>query len=394
MIPILKVREIIGMPSITALPHLPDYIRGITNLRGTVIPVINLKSLLNSDNGNENGNTVIVIATGKVTFGVIVDGITGVINADEDSIEPPDNFSSNVEHIEGLAKFGGKLIVLLDTRKLLPLDDLTLLEDSIVDIMDVDEQGNVEVVKEIETIGGRVTVTEVHKAKEYLGNIDKGDPRHALFDHVLEFMEVLSTGDHDRIEGVLEKLLSASDSDIVREVGKITRKLHTSLEEFKSSIDTGLQKLASNDVPNAVDKLQFVISKTEDAANKTMALVERYFEEEDDFSQQINNIKGFDEEVEYLSTFKSSLDSTMTEILTAQQFQDITGQTIKKVINLVINIESELSKLVSRFGSQVKPDDRMASTAVTAECCTEDNAAAGERVTQSDVEILLNDNGF
>jgi chemotaxis protein CheZ len=394
MIPILKVREIIGMPSITALPHLPDYVRGIANLRGTVIPVINLKSLLNSDNGKEDGNTVIVITTGKVTFGVIVDGITGVIKADEDSIEPPENFSSNVEHVEGLAKFGDKLIVLLDTRKLLPLDDLTLLEDSIVDVKEVDEQGNVEVVREVETSGGRVTVSEVHKAKEYLGNIGKNDPRQALFDLVLEFMEALSGGDHDRIEGILEQLLSVSDSDVVKEVGKISKNLHTSLEEFKSSIDTGLQKLSSDDVPNAVDKLQFVISKTEDAANKTMAIVERYFEEEDDYSQQVNKIKGFDEEVEYLSAFKSALDNNMTEILTAQQFQDITGQTIKKVINLVINIESDLSKLITKFGGQIKKDEQMASAAISAECYAEDNAAVGEKVSQSDVEMLLNDSGF
>jgi chemotaxis protein CheZ len=260
--------------------------------------------------------------------------------------------------------------------------------------MILDEQGNIEVMKEIETSGGKVTVREVHKAKKYLGNIDKSDPRHALFDLVLEFMEALSSGDHDRIEVILEKLLSASDSDMFKEVGKITRKLHISLEEFKSSIDTGLPKLSTNDVPNAVDKLQFVISKTEDAANRTMALVERYFEEEDDFEEQIKKIKGFDEEVEYLSTFKSSLDNNMTEILTAQQFQDITGQTIKKVINLVINIESELSKLVTKFGGQIKKDEQMASAAASTECYTEEDAGTGKKVTQSDVEMLLNDSGF
>ena len=52
MIPILKVREIITMPSITVLPQLPSYIKGITNLRGAVIPVVNLRNLLNSNGGN------------------------------------------------------------------------------------------------------------------------------------------------------------------------------------------------------------------------------------------------------------------------------------------------------------------------------------------------------
>ena len=70
MIPILTVREIITMPSITALPHLPSYVRGITNLRDTILPVVNLKNLLNSDNGDDDGNTVIVLATGQITFGI------------------------------------------------------------------------------------------------------------------------------------------------------------------------------------------------------------------------------------------------------------------------------------------------------------------------------------
>jgi len=90
MIPILKVREIITMPSITILPQLPSYIKGITNLRGAVIPIVNLKSLLNAGNGKETEKTVIVVSAGKITFGLIVDGITGVVKVDESNIEPPE----------------------------------------------------------------------------------------------------------------------------------------------------------------------------------------------------------------------------------------------------------------------------------------------------------------
>ncbi|UCE71920.1 MAG: chemotaxis protein CheW [Nitrospiraceae bacterium] len=68
MIPILKVREIITMPSITVLPQLPLYIRGVTNLRGSIIPIVNLKKLLNSETATGEGDTVIVITTGKITY--------------------------------------------------------------------------------------------------------------------------------------------------------------------------------------------------------------------------------------------------------------------------------------------------------------------------------------
>jgi len=83
MIPILKVREIISMPSVTAIPHLPSYVNGVTNLRGSIIPIINLKNLLHTCGSEGDGNTIIVISTGKITFGIIVDGITGVIKFDE-----------------------------------------------------------------------------------------------------------------------------------------------------------------------------------------------------------------------------------------------------------------------------------------------------------------------
>ena len=179
MLPILKVREIITMPSITALPQLPSYVKGVTNLRGSVIPIVNLKTLLNSEESDIDGNTVIVLTTGKVVFGITVDGITGVIKVDEAKIEPPESFfNSNIDRIQGVAKFDDKLIVLLDTNKLLPLDDLTLLEDNILNVNEVDNGENVEVIKEVSTLGGSITVKELHNAKEFFGDkLNANDPK-------------------------------------------------------------------------------------------------------------------------------------------------------------------------------------------------------------------------
>ncbi len=398
MIPILKVREIISMPSVTSLPHLPSYVKGITNLRGSIIPIVNLRNLLDSYGAEGDGNTVIVLATGKITFGIIVDGITGVIKADESDIEPPENFfNSNVDNIKGVAKLNNKLIVLLDTRKLLPLDDMSLLEDAIVDVKETDDGNSVEVTRELETIGGKVIVKELHDAKEYFSDkASQNDPKQNMYGLMLNFMDALSASDYQKVEGIVEQLVKETDGDLFKEVGKITRKLHDSLEDFKGAVDNGLQRLAEDDVPNAVDKLQFVISKTEDAANKTMAIVERYLEESDDFSRHIENIKGDDENAAYLRTFKDSLDNDMTAILTAQQFQDITGQTIKKVIDLVNNVEVELLSLIKKFGMQMKPETEKVGIAAVSDhkrtLGSEDKMTG--KITQSDVEALLNDFGF
>ncbi len=398
MIPILTVREIITMPSITALPHLPSYVKGITNLRDTIIPVVNLKYMLNPDNGEDTGSTVIVLATGQVTFGIVVDGITGVINIDPSKIEPPESFVNNVkDSIAGVAKLKNKLVVLLDTKKLLPISDLSLLEDAIVNVKESADGKNVEVTRQIDTIGGKVTVKELHDAKNYLSDkLDESDPKHAIYDLVLEFMDALSNKEYDKVEVIVAKLVKATDSDIFKEVGKITRKLHDSLEDFKGAIDSGLQRLTESDVPNAVDKLQFVITKTEEAANKTMGIVERYFEEEEDFNTRLDGIKGHDEDVAYLKAFKGALDENMTEILTAQQFQDITGQTIKKVINLVNSVEGELLTLITQFGLSDKAGAEINPTTITyKEYETEEaGLSPAETVSQSDVESLLNDFGF
>ncbi|MCX8070340.1 MAG: chemotaxis protein CheW, partial [Thermodesulfovibrionales bacterium] len=89
-IPILKVQEIINKPSVTKLPQAPYYIEGISNLRGKVIPIVNLKKLMNISD-DDGGEKVIVVASGKITFGVLIDGITGVDSILDSEIEPAEN---------------------------------------------------------------------------------------------------------------------------------------------------------------------------------------------------------------------------------------------------------------------------------------------------------------
>jgi chemotaxis signal transduction protein/chemotaxis regulatin CheY-phosphate phosphatase CheZ len=397
MVPILKVREIIRTPNVTALPHLPEYIDGVTNLRGSIIPIVNLKRLFDNCDGDCAGSTVIVIATGKITFGILVDGITGVVNVDKSRIDPPDGFfSGNIDHIEGVAKLEGKLIVLLDTCKLLPVDDISLLEDAVINVSEIGESGNVEVIREIDTIGGKITVKELHNAKEYLGNkFDKNDPQHIVFDKMLALLDAMASQEYSQVETIIEELVKDTDSELFKDVGLITRKLHDSINEFKISIDSGLNKLTHESVPNAVDKLQFVMDRTEEAANKTMAIVERYFDEADDFEKHMKNVKGPEESINYLKTFKEAMDNDLTEILTAQQFQDITGQTIKKVIALVNTVEVELVGLISTHGMPLKveqSDEEKPGTTQEEEDWAD--AESHEKVSQSDVEALLNDFGF
>ena len=126
-IPILKVREIINTPVITPLPQAAHYMKGILNLRDRIIPIVDLKELVTARGtapDGQIGGKIIVITNRNSTFGILVDAITSVINIDEADIEPPEGLlSENMDRVEGVAKFDDRLIILLDTDKLVAQDE-------------------------------------------------------------------------------------------------------------------------------------------------------------------------------------------------------------------------------------------------------------------------------
>ena len=129
-IPITRVREIINLPEITRMPQSPPYLNGITNLRGSVIPVVDLKKLINVPATQAGGNKIIVIASGRINFRSSGRRDYGCRRIDEGAIERLENLpQGHIDQVEGVAKLDGRLIVLLDIKKLIPLDDMSLLED-------------------------------------------------------------------------------------------------------------------------------------------------------------------------------------------------------------------------------------------------------------------------
>ncbi len=123
-VPILSVREIINVPEMTHMPSTPDYIEGVANLRGSVVPIVSTRKVVKT--GGEAGapgeaDRVIVLINGKAAYGILVDGITGVIGIDESTIDPPEKIMNGTgDQFVGVAKCNGRLIVVLDPKKLLP----------------------------------------------------------------------------------------------------------------------------------------------------------------------------------------------------------------------------------------------------------------------------------
>jgi purine-binding chemotaxis protein CheW len=130
---ILKVQEIIGMMPMTRVPKTPEFVRGVINLRGKVIPVIELRRKFALEIREDTECTCIVVvqvagSAGMVTMGLLVDEVSEVMNVAQEQIEAPPSFGVGVDtgFILGMGKFGQKVIMLLDADQVLSSDELEM----------------------------------------------------------------------------------------------------------------------------------------------------------------------------------------------------------------------------------------------------------------------------
>ncbi len=133
-IEILKVQEIIKMMDITKVPRMPDFVRGVINLRGKVIPVIDLRLKFGMEAKETTDKTCVVVvqlkgAASKITMGAIVDEVSEVLDISGEQIEPPPEFGTTVDtaFILGMGKVGKKVIMLLDVDRVLSAKELSAL---------------------------------------------------------------------------------------------------------------------------------------------------------------------------------------------------------------------------------------------------------------------------
>jgi chemotaxis protein CheZ len=261
-------------------------------------------------------------------------------------------------------------------------DEAVKNEDAKIEAVNI-EDTQLQVVGKFDSIGHEKLVSDMCNAINYLTRqkIDAEDPRFALYDEMVGFMNAISSQDYEKADSAIQGIMKKGQNDLFQEVGKVTRKLHDSIRSFKEAIDPKLKDMAVTEMPNAVDQLKVVIDRTEAAANRTMGIVEKYILIMDELASHIRNLKEPEESVKYLKAFKTGLEDDLTEILTTQSFQDLTGQTIKKVIKLVGDIEEELVKLITTFGVKSEPGST-------------EKVAAPEKVSQEDVNELLKDFGF
>lgn len=124
---ILRVQEIKGYTAVTRIPNTPPHIKGVLNLRGTIVPIVELRTKFGMPTIDYTMFTVIVVVVVKEKImGLVVDAVSDVLNIDKKDIQPPPQFGAKVDisFLNGIGKSGEKLIALLDMDKLLSDEEL------------------------------------------------------------------------------------------------------------------------------------------------------------------------------------------------------------------------------------------------------------------------------
>lgn len=236
-----------------------------------------------------------------------------------------------------------------------------------------------------------------------------------------QLVQLLEQGDNESAEALLQSIKIQDSVELFAEVGKLTRQLHDSLNSF--NLDARISNLANEDIPDAQTRLNYVIETTEAAANQTMDAVENSMPIAEKLSDGINAIlpewKKLMTRQLQLGEFKTlcydidkfleeskgetdKLNGFLTEVLMAQGYQDLTGQVIRRVIDLVKEVEDSLVNMLTVFGEPEvdaamvaqkeakQEDDKHKAEGPIIDAESRDDVVSG----QDDVDDLLSSLGF
>ncbi|MDA8481319.1 chemotaxis protein CheW [Citrobacter sp. Awk 4] len=130
-IDILKVQEIRGYDQVTRIANTPSFIKGVTNLRGVIVPIVDLRVKFSQGDVEYNDNTVVIVLNlGQRVVGIVVDGVSDVLSLTADQIRPAPEFAVTLstEYLTGLGALGDRMLILVNIEKLLNSEEMALLD--------------------------------------------------------------------------------------------------------------------------------------------------------------------------------------------------------------------------------------------------------------------------
>jgi len=134
---ILKIKEIIGMMAVTTVPQTPEFVKGVVNLRGKVIPVVDLRLRFSMEAKEYTERTCIIVveikgSSGTIQIGIVVDSVSEVLNIKGEDIEDTPTFGTKLDtdYILGMAKMEGSVKILLDIDRVLREEEISIIENA------------------------------------------------------------------------------------------------------------------------------------------------------------------------------------------------------------------------------------------------------------------------
>lgn len=234
--------------------------------------------------------------------------------------------------------------------------------------------------------------------------------------HAQQLIAAIEAGDTADIEKSIDDLTKMRETELFNELGRLTRDLHEALKAF--AVDSRIFDLAEKEIPNAQERLTYVITVTEQSAHKTLTAIEESIPVVEDYTSKaadlsdrwkkfrnrqmsLEEFKDLSKEVEnYFETLgeqSQKVQQNLNDALMAQDFQDITGQIIRKVINLVTELEDNLVRLVRISGGRfaVEGQEETAEEGLAGPVVPGVDDVATEVVHgQDEVDDLLSSLGF
>ena len=131
-IDILKVQEIRGYEAVTRIANTPSFIKGVINLRGVIVPIVDLRIKFNLGDPQYNEFTVVIILNiGKRVVGIVVDGVSDVVSLKQDDIHPAPEFGTfDTQFLTGLATVNEQMLILVDIERLMSSTEMALVEQA------------------------------------------------------------------------------------------------------------------------------------------------------------------------------------------------------------------------------------------------------------------------
>lgn len=237
------------------------------------------------------------------------------------------------------------------------------------------------------------------------------ETRLALTKKLVIALEEKNESEADRL---LDEIAGLRKNQLFQEVGRLTRQLHDTMAGF--TLDSKMTTMTEHDIPDAKERLQYVMTMTENAANQTLSAVENLLPVSKSLNEESGHLsekweRFLDREMpfeefksmssEITAHFQSSkaalqlVESGLNKILMAQGFQDITGQIIKKVIDLVQNLELSMVELIRITGNKgAKPNNKDKDVLPGPVVPGVDDKKGDVATNQDEVDDLLSSLGF